>query len=310
MARRGRYFEPESSPGPPAVSRVKCFNCNQFGHVRYDCPHQVCRYCTAIDDHPSHRCPERLHCSYCSQTGHVQTSCPFTFNRDDPSEPCGMCGDYGHLAATCHQIWRYYRPVTADQIEMKVDFERYCYNCAARGHLGDDCPRPRPYHIQGGKICAVVSAFGEGNVPEWARQAKPVMPKPGANRPPPPSEDEDDGWFGDRSRPERKQERRVGGIKLSKQEERGFGTNSAQTRRSNQRPPSGDEHPPRMYPPRPPPRVRSPLRPGSGDSYASNSIDSYRPHYDDRDRSGPPRSKFRKKWSDDERRGRQQDYRR
>jgi len=86
------------------------------------------------------------------------------------------------------------------------DIERYCYNCAAMGHLGDDCIRPRPWNVQGGRVGAVVSAFGEGNVPEWAKLRDPPPNQKGGNslkrkaEQVDEEEDEDDGWFDERLR--------------------------------------------------------------------------------------------------------------
>ena len=42
--------------------------------------------------------------------GHTRSQCPI-IHTEDPSKPCTMCGDFGHVAATCHQIWRYYMPI-------------------------------------------------------------------------------------------------------------------------------------------------------------------------------------------------------
>ena len=161
---------------PPSPAPIICFRCNQPGHIKADCTHLVCRECGAIDSHPTYRCPTRQYCQNCSQTGHNRNDCPFTHN-DDPSKPCTMCGDHGHVAATCHQIWRYYRPVHPTKVQPVHGIERYCYNCAGAGHLGDDCTKPRPWHVQGGRVGVVVSAFGEGNVPEWAKLPN-TPPKP------------------------------------------------------------------------------------------------------------------------------------
>jgi protein AIR1/2 len=160
------------------------------------------------------------------------------------------------------------------------NIERYCYNCARKGHFGDDCPRPRPYYIQGGRIALVVSAFGEGNVPEWAK----LKPEQIGKRKASPIDDEEDGWFENQAREPPKPVKKVGGIKLNKNEKRDAPANSADSRRSNnnsnrQPPPSSRPLAERLSSPRrgPPPRDRSPIRPKDRDQ--QSTIDSYRPSY-------------------------------
>jgi len=118
-----------------------------------------------------------------------------------------MCGTYGHVATTCHQIWRYYMPVSPDERMEISEIGRFCYNCAAKGHLGDDCPRPRPFQVQGGRIGEVVSAFGEGNVPEWARKRNTKKMEYREEQ------EDEDNWFEQRQREPQRLERRIGGIK-------------------------------------------------------------------------------------------------
>ena len=205
-------------------------------------------------------------------------------HNEDPSKPCGMCGDYGHVAATCHQIWRYYRPVQPDEMEMCGDIERYCYNCAVVGHLGDDCPRPRPFYIQAGRTGVVVSAFGEGNVPEWAKKAKQNNARRINKAQTILEEEDDDGWFTNQHREPPKPTRKIGGIKLnSNAMKREAMANVAEARRNNDRRPN--ELPPPTR--RPPSRDRSPERPGRN---GSSSIDSYRPNYR---RNRPPKDNSR-----------------
>jgi len=198
---RGRYFGPPE-PDRPSSAPIICFRCNQPGHIKLECPHQICSYCGALDAHSSFRCPTRVFCQNCAQSGHPAAECPFK-KGGDLSRPCTMCGGSGHVATTCHQIWRYYMPVPPSEMKEVSEIERYCYNCAEKGHLGDECPRPRPFHVQGGRIGEVLSAFGEGNVPEWAR-------KKNTRKIEYQEEEDEDNWFEQR---QRERERRVGGIK-------------------------------------------------------------------------------------------------
>ena len=128
---------------------------------------------------------------------------------------------------TCHQIWRYYKPVDPARMEMVSEIDRCCYNCAERGHLGDDCNKPRPFHVQGGRIGTVISAFGEGNVPEWAKVSKSALPPRKAERTKSSVKsgkrrgnnmDQDD-WFANNSRNTQRDSppkpvRKIGGIKM------------------------------------------------------------------------------------------------
>jgi hypothetical protein len=164
------------------------------------------------------------------------------------------------------------------------DIERYCYNCAAKGHLGDDCPRPRPWSVQGGRVGVVVSAFGEGNVPEWAKLRDP--PKRNDGNPPKrkaeqveEEEDEDDGWFNERLRggidrePHRKAPPKRPEISLKREAI----ANSAESRRSRLPPQSHSQ----SYIPPP----RGPARPWStvGYSYQGDYRSRYRARNDERD---------------------------
>jgi len=161
------------------------------------------------------------------------------------------------------------------------DIERYCYNCAGAGHLGDDCTKPRPWYVQGGKIGVVVSAFGEGNVPDWAKlgNSPPKRSKSGKSAKRKANvveeeepEEDDDGWFGERLRENnRERERQKGPPKHPQRSlQREAIANAAESRRKS--PPQSYVQ---SYRPQPPDlaRDRSPL------------VDSYRPDYRSRDRA-------------------------
>jgi protein AIR1/2 len=202
-----------------------------------------------------------------------------------------MCGEWGHVAAMCHQIWRFYRAVDPTKVEKVEDVEMWCYNCAGRGHLGDDCTRPRPFYVQGGRIGPVTSAFGEANVPEWVKKSESSQSRKRRKDRDEEEEDEND-WFRDR-------ERRGDG-KKSGPPNRKIGTINLPS--SKNRPPSRDRSPVRpsssladrinrpLSKYRPPSRDRSPVRPPSssladrisgqrGGNQGQNSLDSYRPSY-------------------------------
>jgi Zinc knuckle len=188
---------------------------------------------------------------------------------------------------------------------MVTTIERYCYNCASAGHLGDDCTRPRPLYVRSGKIGFVVSAFGEGNVPEWVEHSNLSLPNPKiprrAKRKAKQLEeenkrkDDDDGWFGNQPREAPKPARKIGGIKLNNPIGRKVIANHAESRRSgagNGFTPSEDPFP-RNASRKLESRIRSPGYQGNHksvlvDSYrpadSYHSGDSYRPHYNSESR--------------------------
>jgi hypothetical protein len=190
---------------------------------------------------------------------------------------------------------------------MAATIERYCYNCASAGHLGDDCTRPRPLYVRGGRIGLVVSAFGEGNVPEWVERPNRALPNQKATRKlkrkakqleeenetkdddggDDDDDDDDDGWFGDQPREAPKPARKIGGIKLGDPKRR-KAVNPAEPGWTGTRDrfiPSEDPFP-RNASRKLQSRIRSPVRQGAHrappvDSYRpiNRSVDSYRPRH-------------------------------
>jgi hypothetical protein len=194
-----------------------------------------------------------------------------------------MCGGYGHVSVTCHQIWRFYRPVDAPRFNKVANIERYCYNCASKGHLGDDCLRPRPLYVQGGRVGMVVSAFGEGNVPAWvdppsSQQKSKSSSKRKSRDLEEGEEEEDDGWFGEyrqnKSQPS-KSRRKDEGIKPKLADR--ISESKGPSRSSS----TGKQHSRSRLPP----RKRSPKRElSSADRYRPRRSDGYRPSSRDRPR--------------------------
>ena len=132
-----------------------------------------------------------------------------------------MCGGWGHVSAVCHQIWRYYQPAHPDTAKQESELQRWCYNCGVQGHLGDDCRKPRPLHVQGGRVGPIVSAFGEANVPEWAVRQRQQSKK----RKMKVDEDEDDeDWFRNREKHIDKSgpppASKIGSVKLNSSDQR------------------------------------------------------------------------------------------
>lgn len=155
---KGRYFgiADEQSDGP------LCHNCKQSGHKKKDCPHQLCRSCGALDDHDTMRCPMTQRCYNCSRLGHQASKCPEPQRQH--GSYCRQCGSRSHLDRSCPQIWRLYLPAPNFVVDGDWDVKAWCYNCAASGHYGDDCPKPHRARL------IEQSAFCLANLPESRKQ--------------------------------------------------------------------------------------------------------------------------------------------
>jgi Zinc knuckle len=142
----GRYFE---DPNP----LIKCYNCNEYGHMSGTCPNPCykfrCNYC-GEPGHTAYNCTQivchkcfgighkinncsadiRDKCSDCRRLGHNYKHC---IARQDPlaskntiSITCLVCREIGH--ANCYQIESYSRSL-------------YCSKCGEKGHLRIECSR-------------------------------------------------------------------------------------------------------------------------------------------------------------------------
>ncbi|ORY34092.1 hypothetical protein BCR39DRAFT_518431 [Naematelia encephala] len=162
-----RYFDPsapattdEQAAFLATADQAKiCKRCKKPGHHARNCTHVMCHLCGAIDEHERKDCPMGLVCFNCGQRGHKNTDC--TQSRAGSSRHgCTLCGDSGHLTGNCPTVWRTYIYHSTSHLEShratRLTYtnwhreaagghpsERWCYNCAHEGHLGDDCPRRR-----------------------------------------------------------------------------------------------------------------------------------------------------------------------
>ncbi|CCG82008.1 Protein air1 [Taphrina deformans PYCC 5710] len=151
---KGRYF----GAGDDKDEGPLCHNCKQTGHKKKDCPHQLCRSCGALDDHDTMRCPMTQRCYNCSRLGHMASKCPEPYRQ--VGSFCHDCGSKSHLERSCPQIWRLYQPSPKFDIDGSWHIEAWCYNCAAKGHYGDDCDKPHRMRL------IEQSAFCQANQPE------------------------------------------------------------------------------------------------------------------------------------------------
>ncbi len=116
-----------------------------------------CRTCGALDDHDTARCPMTQRCFNCSRLGHIAPACPEPQRQSGSF--CKSCGSRTHLDRSCPQIWRLYIPSPTFNPDGPWKCEAWCYNCAAKGHYGDECGKARRTRV------VDQSAFCIGNQP-------------------------------------------------------------------------------------------------------------------------------------------------
>ena len=138
-----RYFHIGRTPQEiPRTEPVRCLICSKSGHIDEFCPLQTCPICQTIGDHLSNSCPKNEKCTRCSSRGHTVSSCHFKLKPLPSSKTCPLCHRQGHDDDECEMFWRssgkiFDTPLLRSQ-------QVWCFECAAPGHLGNDCPqRPR-----------------------------------------------------------------------------------------------------------------------------------------------------------------------
>ena len=139
--RRSRYF-----------TNKRCNNCNQVGHLSYNCPDPVkvrkCHMCGGAG-HTETRCPHRC-CLTCGKP-YYQFLENCMHCRDSRSVKCHTCGHTGHVSRDCPDTWRRFHATTqgSDPVKPagyrveKPDSECWCCNCGRQGHLADTCHKFR-----------------------------------------------------------------------------------------------------------------------------------------------------------------------
>lgn len=129
----GRYF----GVTDPDLDKPICSNCQRRGHIRNQCKVVVCHACGKVDDHYESQCPNSMVCLNCGEKGHFRNNC----SQKRKHLYCQECESHNHTSDNCPTIWRDYiiRPVTK---ETKIPYPSatiFCYNCAEKGHFGDEC---------------------------------------------------------------------------------------------------------------------------------------------------------------------------
>lgn len=165
---QGRYFgvDDDNEDDKDRIKEAvpKCSNCSQRGHLKRNCPHVICTYCGAMDDHYSKHCPKAIKCANCNENGHYRSQCPHKWRR----LYCTLCNSKRHARERCPSIWRVYLVKEGEDSTKNnknkntIPFDKiYCYNCGDQGHFGDDCNQRRSSRVPNDDG----SAFSGDNLP-------------------------------------------------------------------------------------------------------------------------------------------------
>ncbi|XP_071539302.1 uncharacterized protein [Panulirus ornatus] len=136
--KRRRYFGVED----------RCTLCRQYGHQQNDCDRVPrCHLCSGTDHRRRQDCPQNC-CFRCGGLTHW-------FCQDTTASViCNLCGYHGHRSERCPDLWRRFHLTTSGLIACtplettsRPLKERFCYNCAQRGHFGHDCPTKHEHHL-------------------------------------------------------------------------------------------------------------------------------------------------------------------
>lgn len=147
--RMWRIMDEDLMPSPPSRQRnrfwnVRCTNCHQDGHQRYDCPvprKTPCCYICGNKGHVESRCPQKICLTCGKQQNTFRKTCEYC-----RVLYCTMCHSVGHESTQCPDLWRRYHQTTdmssAPQDPgniMKPSGLLHCCNCTKRGHESSMC---------------------------------------------------------------------------------------------------------------------------------------------------------------------------
>lgn len=136
-----RYFAPE-----PAIDiSIRCFQCNQVGHRRFDCMsepvHPPCFVCGSLEHREGVGCASAVNaasfCWICSNHHHDHRRCVRPHLKSSSASSrrlhCYVCGGIGHSNCGTAAIVAQLQPS--------------CSNCSAAIHHSSECPQPRIEHF-------------------------------------------------------------------------------------------------------------------------------------------------------------------
>jgi len=146
---------------------TKCFHCGKVGHMGAECPNpaqaSICPLCAKADEHDMRNCPLNRVCFNCGLPGHINRECPIPRGAQRQRQICTICCSNFHTRQHCPELQKKTSNMKIAGMneaicmvchkkghfccqELKFFFGLeglYCYNCGGKGHLGDQCNRPR-----------------------------------------------------------------------------------------------------------------------------------------------------------------------
>ncbi|CAH2102123.1 unnamed protein product [Euphydryas editha] len=135
---------------PSSKRRITCNYCNRVGHRDDTCRMKppVCYMCGSTG-HFEPRCPKKI-CVNCGSPNHMySTMCRNCSNWGYIK--CAECGQNGHPASHCPDVWRRYHNTTnldtplEENWQFKKHYQLFCSGCTRRGHLIHTCRLTLPF---------------------------------------------------------------------------------------------------------------------------------------------------------------------
>ncbi|XP_038220790.1 uncharacterized protein LOC119838762 [Zerene cesonia] len=130
--------------------KITCNYCNRIGHRDDACKWKppLCFMCGS-EGHYEPRCPRKI-CVNCGSPNHIYSNmCRNCSNWHNIN--CKECGQNGHPASHCPDIWRRYHntiDVTLkleQNLQTKKHYQHFCSGCTRRGHLVHACRNTLPF---------------------------------------------------------------------------------------------------------------------------------------------------------------------
>ncbi|XP_048489292.1 uncharacterized protein LOC105390218 [Plutella xylostella] len=143
-------IDPKDRMPTPSKRKITCNYCNRVGHRDDTCRQKpaVCHMCGGAG-HYEPRCPNKI-CVNCGTPNYMySTSCGACHGW--AARACAECGQAGHAAAACPDLWRRYHHTIDNNTPLvqlrgaKKHSQQYCSGCARRGHLVHCCRLSLPF---------------------------------------------------------------------------------------------------------------------------------------------------------------------